>query len=94
MKGSHTEQPIGAHLYLDIAKSDYLFHGYSSGMQILLAETEAISSSVESIISGLKDNVWLQYPLLPAWISNYIHYNVWDEITYPFLNFNGATVEV
>ena len=33
-------------------------------------------------------------PLIPAWISNYIHYNVWDEITYPFLNFNGATVEV
>ena len=26
--------------------------------------------------------------------SNYIHYNVWDEITDPFLNFNGATVEV
>ena len=22
------------------------------------------------------------------------HYNMWDEITYPFLNFNGATVEV
>ena len=32
--------------------------------------------------------------LIPAWISNYIHYNVLDEITYPFLNFNGATVEV
>ena len=32
--------------------------------------------------------------LIPAWISNYILYNVWDEITYPFLNFNGATVEV
>ena len=32
--------------------------------------------------------------LIPAWISNYIHYNVSDEITYPFLNFNGATVEV
>ena len=32
--------------------------------------------------------------LIPAWISNYIHYNVWDEITYPFLNFNGVTVEV
>ena len=27
-------------------------------------------------------------------IVNYIHYKVWDEITYPFLNFNGATVEV
>ena len=32
--------------------------------------------------------------LIPAWISNYTHYNVWDEITYLFLNFNGATVEV
>ena len=32
--------------------------------------------------------------LIPACISNYIHYKVWDEITYPFLNFNGATVEV
>ena len=31
---------------------------------------------------------------IPAWISNYIHYNVWNEITYPFLNFNGVTVEV
>ena len=32
--------------------------------------------------------------LIPGWISNYIHHNVWDEITNPFLNFNGATVEV
>ena len=32
--------------------------------------------------------------LIPAWISNHIHHKVWDEITYPFLNFNGATVEV
>ena len=27
-------------------------------------------------------------------ISNYKPGEVWDEITYPFLNFNGATVEV
>ena len=32
--------------------------------------------------------------LIPEWISNYIYYNVWDEITYPFLDFNCATVEV
>ena len=32
--------------------------------------------------------------LILAWISNYTHYKVWDEITYPFLHFNGATVEV
>ena len=32
--------------------------------------------------------------LISAWLSNYIHYKVWGEITYPFLNFNGAIVEV
>ena len=30
----------------------------------------------------------------PICISNYTHYKMWDEITYPFLNFNGASVEV
>ena len=32
--------------------------------------------------------------LIPAWININNHYKVWDEITYPFLNFNGSTVEV
>ena len=41
--------------------------------------------------SGLFTNiVWL----IPAWISYHMLRKVWDEITYPFLNFNGATVEV
>ena len=31
---------------------------------------------------------------LPAWISNYTDYKMCDEITYPFPNFNGCTVEV
>ena len=26
-------------------------------------------------------------------ISNYIHYKVWNDITYPFPNFDDATVE-
>ena len=30
----------------------------------------------------------------PACIRNYIHYKVWDEIAYSFINFNGYTVEV
>ena len=30
----------------------------------------------------------------PTGISNYMHCKVWDEITYPFINFNGCTVEV
>ena len=32
--------------------------------------------------------------LIPAWISNYTDYKVWDEITYPFLNFYSCTIEV
>ena len=31
---------------------------------------------------------------IPGWISNYIHYKVWDETTYWFPNFNGCTGEV
>ena len=31
---------------------------------------------------------------ISAWMSNYIHYKMWDEITYPFPNFNGATFAV
>ena len=32
MKGSATEQLTGAHLYLDIVNSGYLFHGFSVDM--------------------------------------------------------------
>ena len=31
--------------------------------------------------------------LISAWLSNHMQCNVWDEITYPFLNFNGGTLE-
>ena len=34
------------------------------------------------------------FTLIPAWINNNMLGKVWDEINYPFLNFNGATVEV
>ena len=32
--------------------------------------------------------------LIPAWISHHMPSKMWDEITYPLTNFNGATVEV
>ena len=35
---------------------------------------------------------WL--PLISVWMSNYSHYKLWNEITHPFPNFNGYTVEV
>ena len=37
---------------------------------------------------------WYGLTSIPAWISDYIHYIMWNEITYPIPNFNGVTVEV
>ena len=34
---------------------------------------------------------WHGFTLISERISNYIHCKVWDDITYPFLNFNDAT---
>ena len=31
---------------------------------------------------------------IPAWISDHMPSEVWDDITYLFPNFNGAAVEV
>ena len=37
---------------------------------------------------------WHGLTLIPAWISNHMPGQVWDETTYTFLNFNDCTVEV
>ena len=50
-------------------------------------------SSVQPLSSGATFTNMVQLKI-PAWISNYMTRKVWDEITYPFLNFNGCTVEV
>ena len=51
-----------------------------------------------AIIPIIIDN---QEPLLltwinfnPAWISNHMPGIVWDEINYPFQNFNGEAIEL
>ena len=46
--------------------------------------------------SAIHDQICFRHisHLIPAWISNYMPRKVFDEITYPFLNFNGCTVEV
>ena len=48
------------------------------------------------LIPCLTQQYWpgLCLTLISAWISNYVHYKMWDEMTYPFPNFNGCTVEV
>ena len=45
-------------------------------------------------ISGLFYQHGLSLTLFPVWISDYMPGKVYGEITYRFLNFNGATVEV
>ena len=37
---------------------------------------------------------WHWLTSIPAWISHYGYYAVWDVINYPFPNVNGATIEV
>ena len=41
-KAAAPEQLSGAHLYLDIAKSGYLFHGFSGGMKYTLGDEALI----------------------------------------------------
>ena len=54
-----------------------------------------IKSAPRVLITCLSSCVYIQSRDLriPAWISNYTHYKVWDEITCPFPNFNGGAVE-
>ena len=47
-------------------------------------------AACHNVISGCSEFCNLN----PAWISDYVHYKMWDEITYPFPNINGATVAV
>ena len=37
---------------------------------------------------------WHGLTFIPTWISNHILYKAWDDITHPFQNFNGETIEI
>ena len=59
--------------------------------------------STEFIIYFMKHNstfstmypiYWHSLTSIPPWIINHLHNKVWDEITFPFPNFNDCTVEV
>ena len=60
--------------------------GPSGDCMTLSQEYSSLSTNGPFYLHGLT--------LIPAWISNHMPNKVPDEITYPFLNFNGATVEV
>ena len=52
-----------------------------------------------SVSAGQRNHVFrglfysYRSPLIPAWINNHIKYKVWDEITYPFPNFNAQPLK-
>ena len=58
-----------------------------------------IQAEIKVLIHFTKRDPWVPFyehglTLIPAGIGNHIHYKLWGEITYPFLNFKAATVEV
>ena len=69
-------------LMLDILEIDQVKQGHRNALQNIMVE----SPSSPFNLYGLT--------LIPTRINDYTHYKVWDEIFYPFSNFNSCTVEV
>ena len=64
-----------------------------SGLNKLSSHSDA--EEMHYFIAATWDPFYLHgLTVIPTLINNYIHYKIWDEITYPFLNFKGCTVEV
>ena len=80
--GDVGSRDTGRH-YIEIVFLEYC--GYSNGR---------VNKWLRRVLHSRGPFHWYGLTLFPAWISNYIHHNVWVEITYPFPNFNGYTVEV
>ena len=82
-----------SHIFASICKNmRILMMGqYYRELQLLLDNQSGdINMNRDTIASFYKHGL----TLIPTWISNYSHYEVWDEITYLFLNFNGAVNKV
>ena len=76
------------------------FGSVSSNVNIWISNNPSMTSLSKCLVLTISQHLpgipfyWYGLTLIPAWISNYFHYKMWDGITFPFLNFNGATVEV
>ena len=72
---------------------------FAEGMDLWLIPAESYGTLVFTLVVNsdilyLYDKGQVCLTGIPAWIINKIHYIVWDEITYPFPNFNGGNIEV
>ena len=68
------------------------YHGSHSNVALELVDPWGLSICHENYTRA--PFYWHGLTLILPWISNYILSKIWDEITYPFLNFNSCTVEV
>ena len=82
-----------------IAKRDAIHkHGYKCTRQMELSwvSLEDVGNDLRGLPLTVK-SITLSHILtclIPALISNYISYSVWDKITYSVPNFTGCTIEV
>ena len=83
---------------LKISVLTWFAHFYSFHGNIAFTHSNHLDVTIKLTISQREDTWGLIYKqgltFIPAWRSNHMPGKVWDEITYPFLNVNGATVEV
>ena len=79
----------------------YTSHPFSQNVLLCYATFISIESPMLPYVATYQmyANCFIRAPfdgliLIPEWISNYNHYEVWYEITNPFPKFNGTTFEV
>ena len=73
--------------------SSWWTHSWVAGNAQVMSSSQCIKPWVDVIQT--RSSFYLQsLTLIPEWISNPMSSKAWDEITYPFPNFNGGTIEV
>ena len=77
----------------------WYIHSYSAVSLILgrscVGRSQCQWSDLEGYgLNQLRPLLLNSLTLIPTWMSNHMPGRVWGEITYPFPNFNGCTVEV
>ena len=63
-------------------------------IRLYIVTANRLEVIVRKAVARLGPSHWNGITLIPAWISDYMHFKGWDEITNPFPNFNGCTIEV
>ena len=81
--------------YVHLENVDYDSILLQSSNLLHIEYLDSVPDIWKTMLQGHLLLTWINFnPRIPARINNYVYYKVWDETTSPFLNFNGATIEV